>query len=87
MMSGDKILGVITIQDYQRENAFNNSHIELLSTIASQAAIALENSHLYAELHKELQEKREAEKMITASLREKEVLLQEIHHRVKIIYR
>ena len=83
MMSRDKITGVITLQDYRKENKFNESQVELLSTIASQAAVALENAHLYTELHKELLEKRETEKMITASLHEKEVLLQEIHHRVK----
>jgi PAS domain S-box-containing protein len=83
MMSGEKVTGVITLQDYREENKFNESQIELLSTIASQAAIALENSHLYSQLHKDLQQKLEAEKTIKASLHEKEILLQEIHHRVK----
>lgn len=83
MLLGDKIIGVITLQDYQNENSFNSTHAELLSTIASQAAVALENAHLYGALHNELQQKMEAEKKIKASLNEKEILLQEVHHRVK----
>jgi PAS domain S-box-containing protein len=83
MLTGDKVIGVITLQDYQKEYAFNKSQLELLTTIASQAAIALENSRLFAALQNELEEKNEAEKRIKASLNEKELLLQEIHHRVK----
>ncbi len=83
ILLGQKVIGVITLQDYNNENAFDESQIELLTTIASQAAIALENSYLFATLQQELDEKKEAEKRITASLQEKELLLQEIHHRVK----
>jgi len=83
MLMGRNVIGVITLQDYQKENAFDKSQLELLTTIASQAAIALENSHLFAALQNELVEKNEAEKRIKASLNEKELLLQEIHHRVK----
>ena len=69
MTAGEKVLGVITIQDFEKENAFTQSQLELLTTVGSQAAIALENSYLYSE--------------VTKQLREKEILLQEVHHRVK----
>jgi PAS domain S-box-containing protein len=81
--AGENIHGVIALQDYQKENAFSESQAELLMTVASQAAIALENSRLVAKLHKELREREETEKKLKASLREKEILLQEVHHRVK----
>lgn len=81
--TGENIIGVITFQDYEKENAFSLTDLNLLSTIASQTAIALENSRLYTTLSKELEDKKKAEKKINASLREKEILLQEIHHRVK----
>src|SRR5712691_1202717 len=50
MLVGEKVLGVITIQDYETPEAYDNSHVELLSTIASHAAIVVENARLYAEM-------------------------------------
>ena len=47
MMVGEKVVGVITIQDYEMADAYDNSHVELLSTIASHAAIVVENARLY----------------------------------------
>ncbi len=49
MLSEDQVIGVLAIQDYQKENAYDESHLRLLSTIASQAAIAIENARLYSE--------------------------------------
>lgn len=67
--TGDKVFGVIAIQDYKIENSFTADQLDFLTTIGSQAAIALENAFLYEE--------------VTRSLKEKEMLLQEVHHRVK----
>jgi PAS domain S-box-containing protein len=50
MLVGDKIVGVITIQDYDTPEAYDTGHLELLSTIASQAASVIENARLYAEM-------------------------------------
>ena len=83
ILLSNRVIGVITLQDYNKEYAYEESQIELLTTIASQVAISLENSRLFATLQQELEEKKEAEKRIIASLHEKELLLQEIHHRVK----
>ncbi len=69
ILAGDKVLGVITIQEFRKERSFNKQQSDLLEAVASQAAIALENSYLYTE--------------VTRSLKDKEVLLKEIHHRVK----
>ncbi len=47
MLSEGGAIGVLAIQDYQKENAYDESHLRLLSTIASQTAIAIENARLY----------------------------------------
>ncbi|PLX88501.1 MAG: hypothetical protein C0614_02455 [Desulfuromonas sp.] len=45
----DKILGTITIANPIDGSEFNNSDLELLSTIAAQASISIRNSRLYEE--------------------------------------
>jgi len=49
MLAGDRVVGVIAMRDHEREDAFDLGHQEMLSTIASQSAIALENARLFAE--------------------------------------
>jgi signal transduction histidine kinase len=50
MLTAAKVAGVIVIQDFNKENAFTEIHSELLSTIASQATIALENANLFQQM-------------------------------------
>ncbi|MFN8511554.1 MAG: EAL domain-containing protein [Thermomicrobiales bacterium] len=61
MLTGDQVIGVIAVQDYEREGVYQASHLDLLATIAAQAATALENARLYAALEQELTERRRAE--------------------------
>jgi PAS domain S-box-containing protein len=83
MTAGDNVLGVITLQDYEHENVYSKEQLQLLLTIASQIGIAIENSRLYNEIQNELEERKIIESQIKKSLKEKEILLQEVHHRVK----
>ena len=48
MLARDKLVGVIGLQDYEHADIFELGHVEILKTIASQAAIALENARLFA---------------------------------------
>ena len=61
LLVGAKVIGVLATQDYNRENAYTEDQLDLLSTIAAQAAIALENARLYAATQQELAERRQAE--------------------------
>ena len=78
-----RVIGVIAVQDYERSNIYDASHVELLTTFASQAAIAITNAHLYEAVEQELTDRKQAEAALRAALAEKTVLLKEIHHRVK----
>jgi signal transduction histidine kinase/DNA-binding response OmpR family regulator len=50
LLTADRAIGVISIYDFDTENAFSQVQGELLSTIASQAATALENTNLFTEI-------------------------------------
>jgi PAS domain S-box-containing protein len=49
LIAGDKTIGVINVESYT-PNAFDNDDIRILTLIARQAAIAIENSRLYESL-------------------------------------
>ncbi len=56
MIVADKVVGVISIQDYEHEHAYGPEDIRLLATIASWAAIAIENARLIAESRQNVRE-------------------------------
>jgi GAF domain-containing protein/HAMP domain-containing protein len=47
MIAGDEVLGVIAVQSYTTEDVYDEEHLNLLSTISAQAAIAIENARLF----------------------------------------
>ena len=49
MIARDRVIGVISIESY-RKNAFTADDLILLTAIANQAAVAIENAHLYRDL-------------------------------------
>ncbi len=68
---GAKVIGVLAVQNYEREDIYDNHTIELLSTIASHAAIAIENARLYNEVQRHLKEMTTLQKVgmeLTSSL-------------------
>lgn len=50
MITSGKVLGVITLSDKHGGEEFSTNELKLLETIARQAAIALENARLFAEV-------------------------------------
>jgi len=52
MLSGDRVIGVMNVQSYEA-NAFNTTNIPLLSILANQAAIAIQNARLFTAEHEQ----------------------------------
>jgi GAF domain-containing protein/anti-sigma regulatory factor (Ser/Thr protein kinase) len=47
MVIGGRVIGTISVQSLEQEHAFDRGHLELLATVANQAAVAIENARLY----------------------------------------
>lgn len=77
-----KVLGVLDIQS-DEISAFSEADVVAVETLSSQIASAIENARLYEKAKKEIEDRKHSEQQVKASLKEKEILLQEIHHRVK----
>jgi PAS domain S-box-containing protein len=50
MIAGDEALGVICVQNDEKAHAYDQDHLSLLSTIATQAAVAVHNAHLFRQV-------------------------------------
>src|SRR6266576_4291900 len=56
IISSDRVLGGIQIENYERDNAYGESDIRLLTTIAGSLGTALENARLFDETQRLLKE-------------------------------
>lgn len=54
LLAGDQVLGVLAVQDYDQPHAYTEADVALLSTIASQAAVAIRNAQLYQQTDAQL---------------------------------
>lgn len=83
ILVGEELIGVISIQSTEREGLFDDSNVRLMETIAATVGATIQNAQLYSAMQQEVVTRQRAEQDIKLSLKEKEVLLKEIHHRVK----
>ncbi|NJN66204.1 MAG: GAF domain-containing protein [Chloroflexaceae bacterium] len=86
MIAADKVVGVIGIQHYDQPHAYGTSEVRLLSTIASWAAIALENARLFekirdiaASLEQSVTERTREIQQANAQLRQEKDHLETVH--------
>ncbi|WP_457155903.1 GAF domain-containing protein, partial [Mesorhizobium sp. P5_C1] len=62
IIAGDRILGVVSVQSYEK-NVFNEDHVRLLQGLSSSMGIAIANAHLFDETQRllKMMEARNAE--------------------------
>lgn len=72
MISGGEVKGMISLQDLDRENAFSDSAVNLLTTLANSMSVALESARLFDETNRLLKEtgQRNAELAVITSVQE-----------------
>jgi serine phosphatase RsbU (regulator of sigma subunit) len=56
MLVGDQVTGILSLQNVEEENAFDESDVRLLQTFASSMSVALDNARLFDETQRLLKE-------------------------------
>ncbi|TMG81356.1 MAG: GAF domain-containing protein, partial [Betaproteobacteria bacterium] len=56
ILGSDRALGSIALENYERENAFGEAELRLLTTVAASMGVALENARLFDETQRLLKE-------------------------------
>jgi serine phosphatase RsbU (regulator of sigma subunit) len=56
MLVGDQVTGILSLQDIEQENAFDESDVRFLETLAASMSVALENARLFDETERLLKE-------------------------------
>lgn len=72
IVSKDRVLGTISLENFERENAYGESEVRLLTTIAASLGTALENARLFDETQRlfKAEQERVAELQIINSVQQ-----------------
>ncbi|MFO1303895.1 MAG: GAF domain-containing protein [Burkholderiales bacterium] len=56
IVGSDRVLGMLSMSDYEREHAFGDAELRLLTTVAASMGVALENARLFQEIERRTRE-------------------------------
>jgi GAF domain-containing protein/DNA-binding response OmpR family regulator len=72
IFSGERYVGAIVVENHERENAFGEAEVRLLTTVAASLGVALENARLFDETQRLLKEaeQRNAELAVINSIQQ-----------------
>jgi GAF domain-containing protein len=70
ILGGDRVLGVISLENHEREHAYGEAEVRLISTVAASMGVALENARCFDETQRLLKEteKRSSELAVINSI-------------------
>lgn len=57
ILAGEQALGIVSVQSLEHENVYTQSHQKLLETVATQAALAIQNARLYTQIRSSLSQR------------------------------
>ncbi|BAY78594.1 multi-sensor signal transduction multi-kinase [Nostoc linckia NIES-25] len=80
---GSHIWGLLIAHQCSRFREWEENQLDLLDGVTVQLAIAIQQSSIFEQAQTELIHRQKVERKLRSALAEKEVLLKEVHHRVK----
>ncbi|ULP71269.1 PAS domain-containing sensor histidine kinase [Nodularia sphaerocarpa] len=81
--TGACLWGLLVAHQCSSKRDWEDHQLDLLDQLTVQIAIAIQQSSIFQQAQNEIAERQKAENNLRAALLEKEVLLKEVHHRVK----
>ncbi len=86
IMVGNRVMGLISVQSHSAFNLYDISHEELLNAIAAQAALGIQNAHLYSQTDQALARRVQELDSILNTVREG-IMLLDLSYRVVALNR